>query len=72
VRLQGRFYLEWCSVPLLSVDCREVNTKDPTYPSHGFCSRDRMEVNIIPSNDLGDVLGEPVGTQLQRSIGLRI
>jgi hypothetical protein len=38
VRLQGRFYLEWCSSPRLSVDCREVSMKELTYPSHRFCS----------------------------------
>jgi hypothetical protein len=72
VRLQGSFYLEWRSVPFLSVDCREVSTKEPTYPSHRFCSRPRREVHGRPLDELGEVPGEPVGTRLQRSTRPRI
>jgi hypothetical protein len=60
------------TVPHLSIDCREVSTKEPTHPSHWFCSRPRREVRRRPTNELGEVPGEPVGTRLQRSTRSRI
>jgi hypothetical protein len=59
-------------VPFLSVDCREVSKKEPTNPSHQFCSRRHQEVYERHLDELGEVPGEPVGTRLQRSIGSRI
>jgi hypothetical protein len=41
--------------------------KEPTYLSHQFCSRPHRKVCGRPSDELGEVPGEPVGTQLQRS-----
>jgi hypothetical protein len=60
--LQGRFYPKWRSVPRLSVDCREINTKELTYPSHWFCSQPCKEVHGRPSDELGEVPSELVGT----------
>jgi hypothetical protein len=40
-----------------------------TYPSHRFGSRPRKEVRKRPSDELGEVPDEPVGTRLQRSKG---
>jgi hypothetical protein len=72
VRLQGRFYPEWHSAPRLSVDCREVCKKEPTYPSHRLCSRPCRKVRGRPTDELGEVPGESVGTRLQRSIRSRL
>jgi hypothetical protein len=62
--LQSSFYPEWCSVPHLSVDCREVSLKEMTHPSLRFCSQPCRQVHGRPSNELGEVPGEPVGTRL--------
>jgi hypothetical protein len=72
MRLQGIFYPEWYSVPHLSIDCREVSTKKLTHPSHWFCSRPHREVRRRNSDEMGEVPGEPIRTQLQRSPGSRV
>jgi hypothetical protein len=51
-------------VPCLSVDCREVSVKEPTHSSHRFCSQPHREVHGRPSDELGEVPGELVGTRL--------
>jgi hypothetical protein len=67
VRLQGSLYLERHSVPSLSIDHRKVSLQELTHPSDWFCSRPRREVRRGPTNELGEVPGEPVGTGLQGS-----
>ena len=72
VRLQGSFYPERRSVPFLSIDHRKVSMKEPTHPSHQFCSQPRREVCGGPTNELGVVPGEPIRNRLQRSPGLKL
>jgi hypothetical protein len=62
MRLQGSFYPEWRSAPHLSIDHRKVSSQEPTHPSHWFCSRPRREVRRGPTNELGEVPGEPIRT----------
>jgi hypothetical protein len=64
MRIQGSLYSEWCSAPHLSDDCKEVSMQEPTHPSDWFCSRSHREVRGGPTNELGKVPGEPVGTLL--------
>jgi hypothetical protein len=64
VRLQGSFYPERCSEPMLSIDCRKVGVKESTHPSHGVRSRPRREVHRRTSDELGAVTGKPVGNRL--------
>jgi hypothetical protein len=72
VRLQGSFYPKWRSAPSLSIDHREVSPQEPRHRSDWFCSRPRREVHRRPTNELGEVPHELVGTRLQGSTRSRI
>jgi hypothetical protein len=65
MRLQGSFCPERHSVPILSIDRRKVSSQELTHPSDWFCSQPCRKVCIGPTNELGEVPREPVGTGLQ-------